>query len=144
MDKALQVRDILSTRGLTLYNVSRQSARIFGRSSGFYVPHNLYYDLARTFSLPTIYQMLALSHITDYRLSDWLAVFGFDLDVISRLQLLLLRQQTTVLDSTVYDPDAWIPSCRKTCSQYCSFDRSAGTPPSLGGAATRKGRARPE
>jgi len=109
MDKALQVRDILSTRGLTLYNVSRQSARIFGRSSGFYVPHNLYYDLARTFSLPTIYQMLALSHITDYRLSDWLAVFGFDLDVISRLQLLLLRQQTTVLDSTVYDPDAWIP-----------------------------------
>jgi len=53
--------------------------------------------------------MLALSHITDYRLSDWLAVFGFDLDVISRLQLLLRRQQTTVLDSTVYDPDAWIP-----------------------------------
>ena len=109
MDKALKVREILSTRGLTLYNVSRQSAELFGRSSQFYVPHNLYYDLAHTLSVPTIYQILALSHITGYRLSDWLAVFGFDLDIISRLQLLILRQQTTVLDSTVYDPDAWIP-----------------------------------
>jgi hypothetical protein len=36
-------------------------------------------------------------------------VFGFNLDVISRVQLLIRRQQTTVLDSTVYDPDAWIP-----------------------------------
>jgi hypothetical protein len=109
MDKALRVREILSTRSLTLYNVSRQSARIFGPASRFYVPHNMYYDLARTSSIPTIWQILALSHITDYRLSDWLAVFGFDLDVISRVQLLIPRQQTTVLDSTVYDPDAWIP-----------------------------------
>lgn len=103
------MREILSTRGLSVYNVSRRSAEIFGRSSQFYVPHNLYYDLARTLSVPTIYQMLALSHITDYRLSDWLAVFGFDVDVISRLQLSILRQQTIVLDSTVYDPHAWIP-----------------------------------
>ena len=109
MDKALQVREILSTRGLTLYNVSRQSAEIFGRSSQFYVPHNLYYDLAHTPSIPTIYQMFALSHITGYRLFDWLAVFGFDLDVISRLQVLILRQQTIVLDSTVYDTHAWVP-----------------------------------
>ena len=109
MDKALKVREILSTRGLTLYKVSRESARIFGHSSQFYVPHNLYYDLAHTLPVPTIYQMLALSHITDYRLSDWLAVFGFDLDAISRLQLLIPRQQTTVLDSTVYDTHAWIP-----------------------------------
>jgi len=109
MDKALRVREILSTRGLTLYNVSGQSARIFGRTSQFYVPHNLYYDLARTCSIPTIWQTLALSHITDYRLSDWLAVFGSGLDVISRLQFFIRRQRTTVLDSTVYDPDAWIP-----------------------------------
>lgn len=109
MDKALQMREILSTRGLTLYNVSRQSAEIFGRSSQFYLPHNLYYDLAHAFSIPTIFQILALSHITDYRMSDWLAVFGFDLDAISRLQLLIPRLQTTILDSTVYDTYAWIP-----------------------------------
>lgn len=109
MDRALQLREILSTRGLTLYSVSQQSTEIFGRSSQFYVPHNLYYDLEHTSSIPTIYQILALSHITDYRLSDWLAVFGFDLDAIARLQLLIPRQQTTILDSTIYDTYAWIP-----------------------------------
>jgi len=109
MDRALQVRRILATRGLTLYSLSRKSAAIFGHSSHFYVPHNLYYDLAPPTSKPTIYQILALSHITDYRLSDWLAVFGFDLNAISRLQLLIPRQQTTIVDSTIYDTYAWIP-----------------------------------
>jgi prolyl oligopeptidase len=109
MDYALQVREILATRGLTLYGVSRRSAELFGRSSHFYVPHNLYYDLTRTLSVPTVWQMLALSHITDYRLSDWLAVFGFELDAIFRLQLLIPRQQTTILDFLTYDTHAWIP-----------------------------------
>jgi hypothetical protein len=109
MDRAQQVREILSARGLTLYRVSQQSAEIFGRSSPFHVPHNLYYDLASNRSIPTIFQILALSHVTNYRLSDWLAAFGFDLDAILRLQLLIPRQQTTILDSTVYDTYAWIP-----------------------------------
>jgi len=109
MDRAEQVRQILTTRGLTLYRVSQQSAEIFGRSSRFYVPHNLYYDVADPSLIPTIHQMLALSHITNYRLYDWLAVFGFDLDNISRLQLLIPRQPTTLLDSSAYDLHAWIP-----------------------------------
>src|SRR5580692_4902799 len=109
MDRADHVRQILTTRGLTLYRVSQQSTEIFGRSSRFYVPHNLYYDVAGPSLMPTIHQMLALSHITNYRLSDWLAVFGFDLDQISRLQLLIPRLRTTLLDSSVYDLHAWIP-----------------------------------
>jgi hypothetical protein len=109
MDRAEQVRQILATRGLSLYRVSQQSAEIFGRSSRFFVPHNLYYDVADPSLVPTIHQMLALSHITNYRLYDWLAVFGFDLDHISRLQLLIPRQRTTPLDSSVYDDHAWIP-----------------------------------
>ena len=109
MNRANQVRQILSTRGLTLYRVCQQSAEIFGRSSRFYVPHNLYYDVANPTLIPTIHQLLALSHITNYRLYDWLAVFGFDLGQISRLQLLIPRQRTTLLDSSVYDLYAWIP-----------------------------------
>jgi hypothetical protein len=109
MDRAEQVRQTLSSRGLTLYRVSQQTAQIFGRSSRYYVPHNLYYDVANPSLIPTIHQMLALSHITNYRLYDWLAVFGFDLDVISRLRLLIPRQRTTLLDSTVYDAHAWLP-----------------------------------
>jgi hypothetical protein len=109
MDRAPQVREILSTRGLTLQDVCRKSVEIFGSSSPFCVPHNLYFDLAHAVSIPTIFQTLALSHITGYRLSDWLAVFGFELDAIARLQLRVPRQQTTILDSTVYDEYAWIP-----------------------------------
>ena len=109
MDRAEQVRQILSTRGLTLYRVCQQSAEIFGRSSRFYVPHNLYYDVGNPPLIPTIHQMIALSHITNYRLYDWLAVFAFDLDQISRLQLLIPRQRTTFLDPSVYDVHAWIP-----------------------------------
>ena len=109
MDRANQVRQILSTRGLTLYRICQQSAEIFGRSSRFYVPHNLYYDFCNPPLIPTIHQIIALSHITNYRLYDWLAVFGFDLDQISRLQLLIPRQRTTLLDSSVYDLYEWIP-----------------------------------
>jgi hypothetical protein len=109
MDRAEQVRQILATRGFTLYRVSQRSAEIFGRSSLFHVPHNLYYDVADPCLIPTIQQMLALSHITNYRLYDWLAVFGFDLDQMSRLQLLIPRERTTLLDSSVYDLHAWIP-----------------------------------
>lgn len=109
MNRAEQIRQILAGKGLTLYRVSQLSAQIFGRSSRFYVPHNLYYDVADSSLTPTIDQMLALSHITNYRLFDWLAVFGFDLDVIPQLRLSIPRQRTTLLDSSVYDTHAWIP-----------------------------------
>lgn len=109
MDRAEQVRRIFSARGLTLYNVSLESARVFGRSSRFYIPHNLYGDLSESSVSPTIHQMLALSRITNYRLNDWLAAFGFDLGVISQLRLQIPRRRTTLLDSTIYDMQAWIP-----------------------------------
>lgn len=109
MDRAEQVRQILSTRGLTLYRVSQQSAELFGRSSQFFVPHNWYSGLADPSLIPTIHQMFALSHISNYRLTDWLTVFGFDLDRIARLRLLIPRQATTLLDSSVYDLHTWIP-----------------------------------
>ena len=109
MDRAEQVRQILATRGLTLYRVSQRSAEIFGRSSRFYVPHNLYYDVADPALIPNIHQMLALSHITNYRLYDWLRVFGFDMEQTSRLQLSIPRRRTTLLDSSLYDVRAWIP-----------------------------------
>jgi hypothetical protein len=104
-----QVRQILASRGLSLYRVSERSAEIFGRSSLFYVPHSLYSDGGDPSLIPTFHQVLALSHISDYRLSDWLAAFGFDLDLIPRLRLLVPRKRTTLLDSRIYDSHAWIP-----------------------------------
>ncbi|MGB2886272.1 MAG: hypothetical protein WBC04_01115 [Candidatus Acidiferrales bacterium] len=94
---------------MTLYEVSQRSAEIFGRPSRYYIPHRLYYDLAVPSFRPNIHQFLALSRITNYRVCDWLTVFGFHLDDIPRLRLLLPWPRTVVLDSSVYDQSAWIP-----------------------------------
>ena len=109
MDRAERVRQILATRSLTLYSVSQQSAQIFGHSSRFYVPHNLYCDVADPSFIPTIHQMLALSQITNYRLFDWIAALGCDLEQVPRLRLLIRRQRTTLLDSSIYDTYTWVP-----------------------------------
>jgi len=94
---------------LTLYRLSRESGQIFGRYSRFFVPHNLYYDMADSCLIPTIHQILALSRITNYRLWDWLAVFGFNVDLIPRLRLSAPGRRTVLLDSSVHDLSAWIP-----------------------------------
>jgi hypothetical protein len=107
--RAQQVRQILSTRGLTFYRASQLSVEMFGRSSAFYLPRNLYHHLAASTAMPSIYQLFALSRISNYRLSDWLAVFGFDLDAMSYLQVLIPRRRTVILNSYVYDSEAWVP-----------------------------------
>jgi transcriptional regulator with XRE-family HTH domain len=104
-----RVRQILASRGLSLYRLSQRSAQIFGSSSPFFVSRNLYYSLAVSSLRPDIHELLALSRLTNYRLSDWLAVFGFNLDRIIELQALLPRKRTSLLDSSVYDGEAWIP-----------------------------------
>ncbi|MGC1268578.1 MAG: hypothetical protein WA853_20040, partial [Candidatus Acidiferrum sp.] len=109
MDLAERIRRVFSSRGLTLYRVSRNSSEVFGHASRFHIPHNFYDSIAEPSFLPSLHQMLALSHITSYRLADWLAVFGIALDDIPRLQLLLPRKRTTLLDASVYDSSAWVP-----------------------------------
>jgi hypothetical protein len=109
VSRADRVRQILSSRGLTLYQVSQRSAEMFGGSSAHYIPHHFYSDLLFPSRSPSIHQFEALSRISNYRLCDWLAVFGFHLDNIPRLQPLLPRKRTVVLDSSVYDENAWIP-----------------------------------
>jgi hypothetical protein len=104
-----RLRQILASRGLTIYQVSQRSAEIFGRSSPYHVPHNLYYSLGDPVLYPSIEQFVALSQISNYRLCDWLAVFGFHLDHIVRIQAVLPRTRTVFLDSTLYDENAWIP-----------------------------------
>lgn len=102
------MRQVLSSRNLTLYQVSRHSAEIFGRSSPYYVPQQLYSVLATGATRPSIYQVIALSRISGYRLSDWLGILGFELDDIPRLQLQVLWRRTVLLDPTIYDLDRWI------------------------------------
>ena len=109
MQTADRVRQILRSRGLTLYQVSQRSAEIFGQLSPYFIPEGLYHELATRTVSPNIHQLAAFSHITNYRLCDWLTAFGFRLDDIPKLQLLNQSPRTVLLDSSVYDGRQWIP-----------------------------------
>ncbi len=104
-----KVQAILENKKLTLYQVSRQSAELYGRSSPFFLPHNLYYDVRGGSFRPSIYQMSGLSRISGYRVADWLRVFGYNLEDITRLQILLPSKRTVVLDTSLTDLNEWIP-----------------------------------
>lgn len=108
-DLAERVRSILSSKQLTLYQASQRSVTLFGRSSPHYLPHNLYYDLRRGSFSPSLFQLFAFSRISNYRLRDWLRVFGFDVEAIPRLQIQLPSRRTILLDSSLDDPNAFIP-----------------------------------
>jgi len=106
---AERVQSVLGSKKLTLYQVSQQSAQLYGRFSPFFLPHNLYYDLRVGSFRPSIHQISALSRISGYRAADWLRVFGFDLEDITRLQVLLPSKRTLVIDTSLTDPNDWIP-----------------------------------
>lgn len=106
---AERVKSILASKSLTLYQVSERSAALFGRSSPHYLPHNLYYDLRHGSFSPSLFQVFAFSRISNYRVTDWLQVFGFDVELIPRLQVQLPSNRTALLDSSLDDPSAFIP-----------------------------------
>jgi hypothetical protein len=103
-----RVKAILARKALTLYQVSQRTRVLYGRSSPYFIPHNLYYDLGlETFS-PSLHQLYALSSISDYRLNDWLRIFGFNPEDIARLRVLLPSTRTMLLDSSLADPESWV------------------------------------
>lgn len=98
------MRSILALKRLTLSQVSHKSKQLYGRTSPYFIPHNLYYDLRGGTFRPSIYQLLALSRITGYRIADWVRVFGADLEDAVRLQLRLPANATVLLDVSLTDP----------------------------------------
>jgi hypothetical protein len=67
-----RVKSILARKQLTLHQASQTSATLFGRGSPYYLPHNLYYDLSHGHFSPSLFQLVAFSRISNYRLRDWL------------------------------------------------------------------------
>jgi hypothetical protein len=117
---AKRVKSILESKNLTLHHVSRRSAILFGRSSSYFLPHNLYYDLRRGTFSPSLFQLFALSRISNYKLTNWLQVFGFQVESIPRLQIQLSSARTILLDSSLDDPNSLVPWLH---------DARAGLPP---------------
>jgi transcriptional regulator with XRE-family HTH domain len=94
------------------------SGSLYGRSSPYFLPHNLYYDLRIATFGPSICQVLALSRITGYRFEDWLRVFGFDIEDITRLQVQLPSNRTILLDPAFEDRNSWVPWFRSKAGHH--------------------------
>lgn len=104
-----RIKAILQSRALTLYQCSQKTITVYGRRSPYFLPHNLYHDLSiDTFSL-SLHQLFALSRVSGYKFHDWLRVFGFNPEDIVRLQVLLSSKRTLLIDSSLDDPECWIP-----------------------------------
>ncbi len=104
-----RVQAILAHKTLSLYQVSERTRALYGRSSPYFIPHNLYYNLGLGTMSPSLHQLSALSSISEYRLNDWLRVFGFHPEDIVRLQVLLASKRTMLLDSSLGDTESWLP-----------------------------------
>ncbi len=100
-----RVRGILSTRGLSLADLSRAS-----RDNRLgHIPHSFYSSLRKRSFSPSLYQLHSLSARSGYRLVDWLALFGISLDDASRFQLFFPSLRTVELDVPAYGLDTVIP-----------------------------------
>ena len=104
-----RVREILERKKISLFQLSQASRKLFPNEPSYHIPHNLYFDLRSKGFAPSIHQLVALSALSGYALSDWLSVFGFRLDNISRLQISLPFRHTTLLDTNVYNRSLSIP-----------------------------------
>jgi transcriptional regulator with XRE-family HTH domain len=115
---ASRTRSILAVRGLSLSDVARDSRTLFRGDPRFHVPPNLYHALDRRGFSPSIHQLFALSRLSDFRLVDWLAVFGVVLDDIPRLQATLPSRYTTLIDENIYDDHSWALSFQPVASGF--------------------------
>ncbi len=113
---ASRTRTILAARGLCLSDVARASRALFRDDRRFHVPPNLYHALEHRGFSPSIHQLFVFSRLSDYRLVDWLAVFGVVLDDIPRLQAVLPSLFTTLIDENVYDEQSWVLSFQRIAS----------------------------
>src|SRR5262245_54663557 len=97
-----RVRFILARRGLSLAMVSRASRSLITGDRLCHIPHNFYSVLRNRRFSPSLYQLLALSAVSGYRLTDWLSVFGLSFDDVSRFHAALPALRTTEIDARSY------------------------------------------
>jgi transcriptional regulator with XRE-family HTH domain len=108
---AKAVRNILRAKGFTLYRVAALAQERYPHQAAYHIRRNFYSQLRSGLS-PTLHQLLALSELSGYRLRDWLAIFGFSPRDIPRLQAVLPRPRTGLIDKDLVDPQGLLPFLR--------------------------------
>ena len=115
---ARRIRSILSSRGMTLADAARRSREVFPDDRRFHIPSNLYYVVQSTGFSPGVHQLLSLSYLSNYRLVDWLEVFGLAPDDIPRMQAVLPTRYTTLIDAATYNDRAWALSFERHANAF--------------------------
>jgi transcriptional regulator with XRE-family HTH domain len=96
---ATRIRSILTSRRLTLNQVSAESERLYGLGSPSSIPHTLYHSLENSPLFgPSLLQTCTLSRISGYRLEDWLGAVGIDMKELAGLQASLPFGRTRLID----------------------------------------------
>jgi hypothetical protein len=96
-----RIRAVLISKDITLHQAAKESEHLYGHTSRYRVPHNLYHRLTGSSRLtPSLEQLCALSRVTGYALNDWLLLCGIDLQRIPQLQAILSAKRTILLDSS--------------------------------------------
>ncbi len=90
------IRSILNQCGYTVTQLSDATCLRYGSESPYFIPVTFLYQLRRGVT-PHICQIVALSENTGYRFVDWLAICGFDLQQIPRLQMRLHPERTVLV-----------------------------------------------
>jgi transcriptional regulator with XRE-family HTH domain len=105
------VRELLRVNGFTLYRVAALTRARYPHQAAYHIRRNFYSQLRSGLS-PTFQQVLALAELTGSRLWDCLANFGFSLSDIPRLQAVLPRRRTGLIDKDLVDPQGLLPFLR--------------------------------
>ena len=105
------VGNILRAKGFTLYRVAALAQKRYPHQAAYHIRRNFYSQLRSGLS-PTFHQLVALSELTGHRLWDWLALFGFSLGDIPRLQSVLCRPRTGLIDKDLVDTQDQLPFLR--------------------------------
>jgi hypothetical protein len=105
------LREMLREKGFTLYRLAALSRTKFPQRTAYHIRRNFYFQLRSGLS-PALHQVLTLSELTGFSLSDCLRIFGFSLSEIPRLQALLPRPLTGRIDKDLVDRKKLLPLLR--------------------------------
>ena len=106
---AEHIRRLLASRGLSLAEVARRSRLAPASGRLGHIQHNIYDAIRNRQFNPSVYQLAALSRLSEYRFVDWLKLFGFSLDHVAGFQCSFSSSQTVELDARIYHPETRIP-----------------------------------
>src|SRR5262249_17469644 len=108
-----RLKSFLESLDLTMYHVSQVTARPpFGKGTRAHIRDAFYAELDSG-QTPDLPQVAALAKITGHRFIDWLALFGYHVADVLKLQLEFLTDRTVLLPNVLYDPLVMMPWVRR-------------------------------